>query len=341
MGTIGWLFLLLVVAAVVVMVRTFRPGARKGQQEAATQIFRNEDAPAGAAPATHASHREVDEATQTETTGHVWDGIRELDTPMPRWWLWTFYATVIWGVIYTILMPSWPLVTGATPGLLGYSSRQNVAADIAAQKAANAALDARLASADPATIENDPELLHFATAGGAAVFRNYCSQCHGAGAAGVVGHYPNLLDDDWLWGGTVADVEQTVTHGIRYEADGDTRFSQMPAFGEILDETQIDGLVQYVLSLSGHAEDPALAESAAQDFADNCASCHGPDGKGGREFGAPNLTDGIWLYGGDPETIRTTIEKARFGIMPAFAGRLSPEDIAKVAVYVHSLGGGE
>jgi cytochrome c oxidase cbb3-type subunit 3 len=287
-----------------------------------------------------ATRREIDDVTQTETTGHEWDGIKELDTPMPRWWLWTLYATIVWGVIYTLLMPAWPLVTGATPGLLGYSSRADVAAEIEASRAANAALDARLLQEDLAAVENDPELLHFATAGGAAVFRNYCSQCHGAGAGGVVGRYPNLLDDDWLWGGTAADVRQTVTHGIRYDADPDTRFSQMPAFGDILEPAEIDGLTEFVLSLSGNA-DAAAAEPHRQLFLDNCASCHGEDGRGGREFGAPDLTDGIWLYGGDAATVHESITKARFGVMPAFQGRLSPEDIAKVAVYVHSLGGGE
>jgi cytochrome c oxidase cbb3-type subunit 3 len=288
-----------------------------------------------------ATEREIDETTQTETTGHEWDGIKELDTPMPRWWLWTFYVTIVWGVIYTLLFPAWPLVSGATPGLLGYSSRGDVATEIAAAREANAALDARLMQSDLAAVENDPELLHFATAGGAAIFRNNCSQCHGAGAAGVVGRYPNLLDDDWLWGGTSADIQQTVTHGIRFEADADTRFSQMPAFADILEPAEIDGLTQYVLSLSGGAEDPALGAEYRQSFLDNCATCHGEDGKGLREFGAPDLTDGIWLYGGDPATVRETIARARFGIMPAFTGRLAPEDIAKVAVYVHSLGGGE
>jgi cytochrome c oxidase cbb3-type subunit 3 len=289
-----------------------------------------------------ATEREVDAATQTETTGHEWDGIKELDTPMPRWWLWTLYASIVWGVIYTILFPAWPLVTGATPGLLGYSSRANDAADIEAAAARNAALDTRLMQADLATVENDPELLRFATAGGAAVFRNNCAPCHGAGASGVVGRYPNLLDDDWLWGGTVTDIQTTVTHGVRFDADPDSRYSQMPAFGELLEPAEIDDLTAYVLSLSGQPGDgTGDAAAGAQLFADNCASCHGEDGTGGREFGAPNLADGIWLYGGDPASVHTSIANARFGIMPAFGSRLSPEDIAKVAVYVHTLGGGE
>lgn len=288
-----------------------------------------------------ADNRELDEATQTETTGHEWDGIKELDTPMPRWWLWTLYATIVWGVIYTILMPAWPLLHGATPGILGYSSRQGVASELAAAQAANAALDQRLVSEDLAEAKHDPELLRYATAGGAAVFRNNCAPCHGAGAGGVVGHYPNLLDNDWLWGGDADTIRQTVTHGIRFDADEDTRMGEMPAFDGILEPADIDGLVQYVLSLSGHAEDPALAAASKPLFDDNCATCHGEDGKGMRDVGSANLTDAIWLYGSDPATIHATILHGRHGQMPAFATRLSPADIAKVAIYVNTLGGGE
>lgn len=290
-----------------------------------------------------ATKREVDEATQTETTGHEWDGIRELDTPMPRWWLWSFYGTIIWGVIYVILYPAWPLINGATPGLLGYSSRANVAAEVARARDANAALDQRILDTDLSAIEHDPELLQFAVAGGGAVFRNNCGQCHGAGGQGALGGFPNLLDDDWLWGGTLEDIRQTVQHGIRYEPDPDTRFSQMPAFGELLEPAQIDGLTQYVLSLSGAEHDAAMAEAARQDFIDNCSSCHGEDGGGMQDQGAPDLRDSIWLYGGDPATIHATITNARYGIMPSFSlgDRLRPEDIRKVAVYVHNLGGGQ
>ena len=276
------------------------------------------------------------------TTHHEWDGIKEYDNPMPRWWLWTFYATIVWGVIYVILFPAWPLVRGATPGLLGYSSRATVAAEVAGTRAANAALDARLNEVELAAIAEDPELLQFAVAGGGAVFRNNCGQCHGAGGQGALGGYPNLLDDSWLWGGTIDDIHQTVLHGIRFEPDPDTRFSQMPAFGEILEPAEIDGLVQYVLALSGADHDAEAAAAHAQSFADNCASCHGEGGEGMMELGAPDLTDSIWLYGGDPATIRDTIRFARYGIMPSFSwqNRLRPEDIRKVALYVHSLGGG-
>ena len=288
-----------------------------------------------------ASEREVDQETQTETTGHEWDGIKELDTPMPRWWLWTFYVTIVWGVIYTILFPAWPLVHGATTGLLGYSSRGNVAQELEAQREANATLNGRLLDSELVAIAEDPELLRFATAGGAAVFRNNCSQCHGAGGQGAIGGYPSLVDDSWLWGGGVADIHSTIRHGIRYEDDPDTRFGEMPAFGDILEDDEIDGLTQYVLSLSGADHDADVAAAHQQTFADNCSSCHGEDGKGLAEFGAPNLTDAIWLYGGEPDQIRYQIANARNGVMPAFQNRLTPEDVRKVAVYVHALGGGE
>jgi cytochrome c oxidase cbb3-type subunit 3 len=243
-------------------------------------------------------------------------------------------------VIYIILMPAIPLVSRATPGLLGYSTRGALATDIAAANAVNAPLDRELVDTQLASVEADPDMMRYATAGGGAVFRNHCSQCHGAGAGGAVG-YPNLLDDDWLWGGTVEDIIQTVTHGIRYDDDPDTRFSQMPAFGDILSNEEIDGLVEYVRGLAGLNHDAEAAATAEQIFADNCAACHGDDGTGDRSQGAPNLTDGIWLYGGELETLHTTISQARFGIMPAFAGRLSEADIRKVAIYAHGLGGGE
>ena len=221
---------------------------------------------------------------------------------MPRWWLWTFYATIVWGVLYVILFPAWPLVRGATPGLLGYSSRATVAAEVAEARAANAPLDARLNEAELAAILDDPELLQFAVAGGGAVFRNNCSQCHGAGGQGAIGGYPNLLDDSWLWGGTIDDIHQTILHGIRYEPDPDTRFSQMPAFGEILAPAEIDGLVQYVLSLSGAEHDADVAAAHAQTFADNCASCHGEGGEGMIELGRaePDRLDlALWRRSGD------------------------------------------
>jgi len=274
------------------------------------------------------------------TTGHEWDGIREYDKPMPRWWLITFIITVIWGLGYTIIYPAWPLINGATPGLLGYSSRQDVAEKIEAVNSENATIEAKLLATPMEEIINDPDLVRFAKAGGGAVFRTYCSQCHGTGAQGAKG-YPNLQDDDWLWGGDLAAIETTLRHGIRYDGDENTRYSQMPAFGEILEDADIEKLAEYVLSVSGQEHDGAMAAEGAALFADNCAACHGDNAMGDREQGAPNLTDALWLFGGDKDTIIETIANSRFGVMPAWQGRITDAQIKQVAFYVHQLGGGE
>ncbi|WP_299841236.1 cytochrome-c oxidase, cbb3-type subunit III [uncultured Paracoccus sp.] len=281
-----------------------------------------------------------DPVTGVDTTGHEWDGIKELNNPMPRWWLWTLYGTIVWGIGYAIAYPAWPLVQGATSGLLGYSTRGEVAAEIAAVDARNAEVSATLAAADLATLPVDDPAYQFGVSGGAAVFRANCSQCHGAGAAGGVG-YPNLLDDSWLWGGTLDDIEYTVRHGIRNEIDADARFSQMPAFGEMLSKPEIAEIAEHVLALSGQEHDAAKAEAGATLFADNCASCHGEAGTGDREQGAPDLTDAIWLYSGTREAVTETITNARFGVMPAWGPRLSDAEIKAVTLYVHQLGGGE
>ncbi|PJE31521.1 Cbb3-type cytochrome c oxidase subunit CcoP [Pseudooceanicola marinus] len=276
------------------------------------------------------------------TTGHSWDGIEELNTPLPRWWLWTFYATIVWGIIYTVLYPAWPLVNQATAGILGYSTRAEVAERIAEVETANAGINEQLASVELTEVAADPELNQYAVSAGASVFQTWCAQCHGSGAAGAVG-YPNLLDDDWLWGGSIEDIHYTVTHGIRNEDDWDARYSAMPAFGrdELLEPEQIDAVVNYVMSLSGTPQDASLVEEGAVVFEENCVSCHMEDGTGDREQGAPNLTDAIWLYGGDYETIHETVENARFGVMPNWGERLSEAQIRAVATYVHQLGGGE
>ena len=242
---------------------------------------------------------ERDEISGTETTGHEWDGIKELNTPLPRWWLWTFYACIIWAIGYTIAYPAWPLINGATPGVLGYTSRGELVETVSAAKAAQKENLDKIAAANVDDILKDENLRSFAIAGGAAAFKVNCVQCHGAGAAGSPG-YPNLNDDDWIWGGTAEQIHVTLQHGIRYAQDGETRDSQMPAFGTdgLLEPAQIGDVANYVVSLSGGSADAAKAEAGKQLYADNCASCHGDDGKGNKELGAPNLTDGIWLYGG-------------------------------------------
>ncbi|WP_299828085.1 cytochrome-c oxidase, cbb3-type subunit III [uncultured Roseobacter sp.] len=274
------------------------------------------------------------------TTGHSWDGIEEFDNPMPRWWLWTFYATIVWGVIYTIAYPAWPLVSSATAGLLGYSTRAEVAAEINAVEEANAGINAQLASAELTEISADATLNGYAVSSGAAVFRTWCAQCHGSGAAGFVG-YPNLLDDDWLWGGDIEAIHATIAHGIRNEEDPDARYSEMPAFGEILEPEEISQVVHYVMQLSGGDADAGLAGPGAEVFADNCSSCHGENGLGDRELGAPNLADAIWLYGGDEAALTETVTYSRYGVMPPWTQRLTEAQIRAVALYVHQLGGGE
>ena len=274
------------------------------------------------------------------TTGHEWDGIEELNNPLPRWWLWTFYVTIIWGIGYTLAYPAWPLISRATGGFLGYSTRAEVAEQIAAVEAQNAAVSATLAGADLATLPQSDPAYQFGVAGGAAVFRAHCSQCHGSGAAGTKG-YPNLLDDAWLWGGDLESIEFTVRHGIRNDSDPDARWSEMTAFGDILTRDEIAQTVAYVRQISGQEADAALAQAGATLFADNCAACHGEDGAGSRDLGAPNLTDAIWLYGGDTDSLTETVRNARFGVMPAWDDRLSDAEIKAVTLYVHQLGGGE
>lgn len=286
--------------------------------------------------------KDVDQLSGVETTGHEWNGIKELNNPLPLWWLYTFYGCVIWALLYTVAFPAWPLISSATGGVLGYSSRQEVMANIAEHAAEQSVYVDKIAATDVTEIPSDPELMQFSLAGGAAVFRTYCSQCHGSGAQGGVG-YPNLNDDDWLWGGELEQVWTTINHGVRAAEDDDTRLSDMPAFGkdELLGKEEIAQVVEYVLSLSGKDHDAALAGEGETVFADNCAACHMEDGTGNPELGAPNLTDAIWLYGGDRATITYTVTNSRKGNMPAWGKRLSEAQVKEVALYVHSLGGGQ
>ena len=282
---------------------------------------------------------------QVSTTGHSWDGIEEYNNPLPRWWVWVFYLTIIWGIGYTIAYPAWPMLSGATPGVIGSDQRADVRAEIERFNKQNEAIQQELVAYDLlSTAPMPPELKAYAENQGAAVFKNNCAQCHGAGAAGVQGKgYPNLVDNDWLWGGTVDDIHTTVLHGIRNSTDADARYSEMPKFGadELLTPEQIGQVVEHVLQLSGQDHDAAAATEGATIFADNCAACHGPEGTGDRAQGAPNLADAIWLYGGDRATLTETVTNARFGVMPGWTGKLTEEEMRAVALYVHSRGGGE
>ncbi|HBM11494.1 MAG TPA: cytochrome-c oxidase, cbb3-type subunit III [Rhodospirillaceae bacterium] len=286
--------------------------------------------------------KNIDEISGVETTGHVWDGIQELNNPLPRWWLWTFYGCIVFAIGYAIYYPSIPLINEATKGVSGYSSRAEVAAELQAASDANSDLVAQLASIDVADIAQNEALQRFAIAGGASAFKVYCSQCHGSGAQGFVG-YPNLNDDAWIWGGAVDQIYSTIAHGIRYDQDEDTRLSEMPAFGRdgILSAAEIRDLANYVRSLSGQDHDAASVAAATPLFADNCAACHGEAGEGNQDLGAPNLSDAVWLYGSDTDAIASQIQNPSHGVMPAWLDRLGDVTVKKLSVYVHSLGGGE
>jgi cytochrome c oxidase cbb3-type subunit 3 len=200
---------------------------------------------------------------------------------------------------------------------------------------------ARIAQAPLEAIRTDPELLEFALAAGRSAFAVNCSQCHGQGAQGAPG-FPNLNDDDWLWGGSLEEIHRSVRFGVR-SGHAEARDSQMPAFlkDQLLEPKQVDDAAEFVLSLSDRATDAAAAARGRAVYAQSCASCHGENGQGNKEFGAPSLADPIWLYGGDKASIVRTISFARRGVMPAWEGRLDPVTLKELAVYVHSLGGGK
>ena len=286
------------------------------------------------------SDKEIDEVSGVQTTGHEWDGIKELNNPLPRWWLWTFYATIVWSLGYVIAYPAIPLLTSATTGLLGYSSRGEVRADLIAAEAAKGDYTAAVAAGSVEEILADDTLRQFATAAGAAAFKVNCIQCHGTGAQGSAG-YPNLNDDEWLWGGTIEEIRYTIAHGIRFAGDEETRFSEMPAFADVLDRDGIAAVSAYVASLSGPVADAALVEPGAAVYAENCAACHGDQAEGNRELGAPNLADSIWLNGAGEAAIAAQVRAPKHGVMPAWGGRLGDATVKELAVYVHSLGGGE
>ncbi|WP_192384643.1 cytochrome-c oxidase, cbb3-type subunit III [Mesorhizobium silamurunense] len=286
------------------------------------------------------SSEHIDEVSGISTTGHEWDGIRELNNPLPRWWVTTFYITIVWAIGYTIAYPAWPMLTSATRGVLGYSSRNHVKNELAAAEAAKAKYVAAVKSKTVSEIAADDALREFAVAAGGAAFKVNCVQCHGSGAQGSKG-FPNLNDDDWLWGGSAEQIQQTITHGIRFASDPDTRLSEMPAFGDIITADQIAQVSAYVASLSGLVRDASLIEPGVKVFAENCVACHGDIAKGNRELGAPDLTDAIWLYGPGEAAIAAQVRAPKHGVMPAWIGRLGETKVKELAVYIHSLGGGE
>ncbi|MGE8133570.1 cytochrome-c oxidase, cbb3-type subunit III [Novosphingobium subterraneum] len=284
----------------------------------------------------------IDDATGVETVGHEWDGIEELNNPLPRWWLWSFYATIVFSIAYCVVYPAWPMIDKATAGTFGWTSRGQLDQEMKAEAARKAGLLAELDKASIEQIAADPRLRRAAIDGGRAAFKVNCIQCHGNGAAGSAG-YPNLNDDDWLWGGDVATVHQTLVHGVRQPGDDATRMSQMPAFGRdgILTPAQVQDVVSHVRVISAQEKPSGSSQRGAEIYAANCVACHGASGEGDRDFGAPKLSDAIWLYGGDRKALTQTVTNARYGVMPSWGTRLDPVMVKMLATYVHSLGGGE
>ena len=287
------------------------------------------------------TQRETDAHSGVETTGHEWDGIKELDNPLPRWWLWIFYGCIAFSIVYWVLFPAWPLPGGATPGLLHDSARVKVVKDLAALDAQRGAEGAKLANASLEQIEADPAMRTYALAVGQSIFGDNCATCHGSGGTGGKG-YPNLGDDVWIWGGALEDIQRTITHGVR-SSDPDARVSQMPAFGrdQMLAAGQIDDLTEYVVALSRRPADAAAVQRAAPLFQANCIVCHGPAGQGNQALGAPNLTDADWLYGADRASIRDQIWNGHGGVMPAWGHRFDANTIKALAVYIHAKAGGQ
>ena len=288
-----------------------------------------------------AGKRKRDEPTGLEDTGHEWDGIRELDRPLPRWWLWVWYACIAAAVVYWVLMPAWPSPWGNTPGLLHESDRANVVKALHKLQVQRGVEAQRLNGATLEQIESNPDLQAYALAVGQSIFGDNCATCHGQGGTGAKG-YPNLRDDVWLWGGTLEDIQHTITVGVR-SGQPDARVSQMPAFGrdQMLTPSQVNDLTEYVVALSHRPANRAAVARAAPIFAQQCVACHGADGTGNQALGAPNLTDQDWLYGSDRASIHGQIWNGRGGVMPSWRARFDPATIKALAVYVHANAGGQ
>ncbi len=297
-----------------------------------------------------------------QTTGHAWDGdLQEFNNPLPRWWLWTFYATVVFAIVYWILYPAWPVGKGYTKGLATttfesadgkevtthWNTRAEFIRDMQSGEEAlkQRAYLVKVGSASYEQVLNDPDMMAFAQSMGRVLFADNCAACHGLGGTPAqIGSYPNLRDDAWLWGGSIERIEQTIRKG---------RLGYMPPFGKVLSEAQIDALANYVLGLSGNPVDKAKAAEGDKLFHSDqagCYACHTNSAKGMYAQGSANLTDQVWTVADVPDATDIKDKLARVkavirnGIerhMPAWEGRLSDEEIKLLTVYVHSLGGGQ
>lgn len=285
---------------------------------------------------------ETDPVTGYETTGHDWNGIRELNSPLPRVVLWSLILGAVYCVVSWVLLPTWPLGRDYTRGLLGIDQTAQARADHALIAAGRDGWEARFAGGDFDALAADDRLMALVRPAAARLFADNCAACHGEGGQGRDGRggtgFPSLADGDWLWYPDPADIAEVLRVGINSDHP-DTFYAQMPAFGRdgMLERAEIDLLAAHVAALPSGAADPD--DPAAMLFADNCAGCHGDGGTGGLGSGAPSLTDAGWIYGGGESAIRATLTDGRAGVMPAWEGRLSPAEINLLALYVADLGG--
>lgn len=272
------------------------------------------------------------------TTGHEWNGIKELNSPVPRLVFFFLWATFAFAVLYWVLMPAWPLGLTFTKGVLGTNQRKVLAASISAAAPEVAGWADRITKLDYPAIQADPALMQSVRQTGHQLFADNCAACHGSQGKGQLG-FPNLAAGVWQWGGEPAAIALTLKVGIN-SAHPDSRASQMLAFGTqgVLNKPEIDSVAEYVLSLSHPGQDAAQVAAGQAIFAANCVACHGEDGKGNLELGAPNLTDEIWLYGDDKASIIKTITLGRQGHMPTWEARLSDLQRKILALYVVDLG---
>jgi cytochrome c oxidase cbb3-type subunit 3 len=328
--TFGLFFL--IALSIAVLIYTFWPSNKQRFDRAARSILRNEDRPIAV---DHLPDR--DSYTGYLTTGHEWNGIKELNTPVPR--VVYFFLTVafLFSVGYWVLMPAWPLGVTYTKGLLGNDQRRIVAASLQDAAGERSRWTKKIETESYATIQSDRGLMKIVRETGHTLFGNNCAVCHGLDAKGGPG-FPNLTTSSWLWGGKPEQILDTIRVGIN-SAHPDTHVSQMPAFGrdQMLPRADVLKVASFVYSLSNADAkniDPKNVEAGKQIFAANCVSCHGDDAKGNPELGAPNLTDTFWIYGGDLGTIDTTIWGGRQGHMPSWEGRLSDFDRKILSLYL-------
>ncbi len=289
-----------------------------------------------------ADNKDIDHHSGVETTGHEWDGLKELNSPLPRWWVMVFWATIVWAFIYWALLPAWPMLTGYTKGYLGYSERAAAMAAVKKDQEAQKPWNDKIAAASLADIKANEDLSKFAGYAGKAAFLNNCAGCHGSNATGGPG-YPNLQDDNWLWGGSLEDIQKTILYGVRNGSDkarGGGSTAGMPERASVLKPEQINDVAEYVLSLSKRSTDAAAAERGKALFAGDggCTACHGEDAKGNKEMGSANLTAGIFQWGSSKADVVKTITEGRAGVMPAWGEKLPAETVKELVVYISNLG---